>query len=169
MPTTNGVSARPMLSRELVGSRAVQRGTPSIALPREEVLALPERVLQFGTGALLRGLVDFFIDEANARGQFGGRIVMVGSTGSGRDRRLNEQDGLYTLVGQGLVDGAPRRDCRVIASVSRALAASSEWGAVLRAAESASIDLIFSNTTEVGIVLDEDDAGAGAESESPRS
>jgi tagaturonate reductase len=169
MPTTNGVSARPMLSRELVGSRAIQRGAPSLELPREEVLALPERALQFGTGALLRGLVDFFIDEANARGQFGGRIVMVGSTGSGRDRRLNEQDGLYTLVVQGLVDGAPRRDCRVIASVSRALAATSEWDAVLRAADSPAVDLIFSNTTEVGIALDEADASARVTNESPRS
>src|ERR1700716_2955459 len=165
MPATNGVSARPTLSRALVGSRAgtLQRGEQSIELPRADVLDLPERAMQFGTGALLRGLVDVFIDEANARGQFGGRIVMVGSTGSGRDRRLNEQDGLYTLVVQGLVDGAARRDCRVIASVSRALAANSEWDAVLGAAENSSMDVIFSNTTEVGIVLDEDDAGAGAE------
>jgi tagaturonate reductase len=57
----------------------------------------------------------------------------------------------------------------VIASVSRALAATSEWDAVLRAAESAAVDLIFSNTTEVGNVLDEDDARAGAGEESPRS
>jgi tagaturonate reductase len=169
MPATNGVTARPTLSRELVGSRAVQGGEEAIALPRADVLDLPERAMQFGTGALLRGLVDFFIDEANARGQFGGRIVMVGSTGSGRDRRLNEQDGLYTLVVQGLVDGAPRRDCRVIASVSRALAANGEWEAVLRAAENPAVDLIFSNTTEVGIVFDEDDANAGPAGESPRS
>jgi len=27
---------------------------------------LPEKVLQFGTGVLLRGLPDFFIDKANA-------------------------------------------------------------------------------------------------------
>src|SRR5258705_4699138 len=162
MPATTGVSTRPTLSRSLVGSRTLQRDAGAMELPRADVLDLPERAMQFGTGALLRGLVDFFIDEANARGQFGGRIVMVGSTGSGRDRRLNEQDGLYTLVVQGLVDGTARRECRVIASVSRALAATSEWDAVLRAAESPAVDLIFSNTTEVGIVLDEDDARAGA-------
>jgi tagaturonate reductase len=168
MPATNGVSARPTLSRELIGAGARRRGEHTIALPRADVLDLPERAMQFGTGALLRGLVDFFIDAANARGQFGGRIVMVGSTGSGRDRRLNEQDGLYTLVEQGLVDGAARRDCRVIASVSRALAATSEWDVVLRAAESPALDLIFSNTTEVGIVLDEADAAAGADSGAER-
>jgi tagaturonate reductase len=169
MAATNGVSARPTLSRALADARATTRGAGSIEWPGADVLDLPERAMQFGTGALLRGLVDFFIDEANARGEFGGRIVMVGSTGSGRDRRINEQDGLYTLVVQGLVDGAARRDCRVVASVSRALAATSEWHEVLRAAESPSLDLIFSNTTEVGIVLDEDDARAGAGEGAPRS
>src|SRR3979409_298979 len=112
MPATNGVSARPTLSRTLVRSLGLESREVPIELPEAGVLDLPERAMQFGTGALLRGLVDFFIDEANARGQFGGRIVMVGSTGSGRDRRLNEQDGLYTLVVQGLVDGGGGRGRR---------------------------------------------------------
>jgi tagaturonate reductase len=94
---------------------------------------------------------------------------MVGSTGSGRDRRLTEQDGLYTLVVQGVVDGRVRRDFRVVSSVSRALAAATEWDAVLRVAESPDIELIVSNTTEVGIVLDESDAAAGSEQSPPRS
>jgi tagaturonate reductase len=162
-------SARPTLTRALVGSPVMREKGRSIELPRAELLDLPERVIQFGTGALLRGLVDFFIDEANRRGQFAGRIVMVGSTASGRDRRLNDQNGLYTLVVQGLVEGGARRDCRVIGSVSRALAAATEWDQVLRAAESPTMDLIFSNTTEVGIVLDEADAAAGAEGGAPHS
>ena len=29
---------------------------------------LPEKVLQFGTGVLLRGLCDYFIDKANKQG-----------------------------------------------------------------------------------------------------
>ena len=31
---------------------------------------LPEKVLQFGTGVLLRGLPDYFIDKANKLGVF---------------------------------------------------------------------------------------------------
>lgn len=158
---------RPHLSRALVTSPALR--TRTIELPSAAMMDLPERAIQFGTGALLRGFVDFFLDEANRRGQFGGRVVMIGSTGSGRDRRLNDQNGLYTLVVQGLVDGAARRDCRVIASVSRALSASGEWNEVLCAAESPALELIFSNTTEVGIVLDEDDAKAGLTDAAPRS
>ena len=62
--------------------------------------------MQFGTGAFLRGFVDAFSTRRIAQGRFGGRVVMIGSTGSGRDRAINEQDGLFTLVVQGLVDGA---------------------------------------------------------------
>lgn len=149
---------RPTLTRALVRSRAAGS---VVALPPAEHLDLPERAIQFGTGGFLRGFVDYFLDEANRRGHFGGRVVMVGSTGSGRDRQLNEQDGLYTLVMLGRDAGTLRRDLRVIASVSRALAAATEWDAVLRCAENPALEFIFSNTTEVGIVLDEDDAAAG--------
>ena len=162
-----GPSQRPTLSHALVRSHAL-RGR-SIDLPATDMLELPERALQFGTGALLRGFVDFFLDEANRRGQFGGRVVAVSSTGSGRDRRLNDQDGLYTLVVQGRSDGVARRDFRVIASVSRALSAADDWSEVLRVSESPALEFIFSNTTEIGIVLDEEDAAAGAEGGPPRS
>ena len=83
--------------------------------------------MQFGTGALLRGLVDALLDDANRQELFGGRVVMIGSTGSGRDRAINDQGGLFTLVVQGLVDGQARREFRVVSSVSRALAATTQW------------------------------------------
>jgi tagaturonate reductase len=157
---------RSTLSPALV--RDLPRST-DVALPSSDQLSLPERAVQFGTGALLRGLVDAILDDANGRGRFGGRVVMIGSTGSGRDRAINEQGGLFTLVTQGLVDGAARRDCRVVASVSRALSAASQWDDVLRCAESPALDLVFSNTTEVGIVLDAQDAARDPAPAPPRS
>ena len=140
-----------------------------LTLPTAAQLALPERAVQFGTGALLRGLVDALLDDANRKDMFGGRVVMIGSTGSGRDRAINEQGGLFTLVVQGLVDGAARRDFQVVSSVSRALAASTEWPDVLRCAENPELELIFSNTTEIGIVLDESDAHAPPANAAPSS
>ncbi|AHG87915.1 Mannitol dehydrogenase domain-containing protein [Gemmatirosa kalamazoonensis] len=122
------------------------------------LLELPEKAVQFGTGAFLRGFIDFFVDAANRQGTFDGRIVAVGSTGSGRDEILEAQDGLYTLVSQGVVNGAVAQDTRVVSSVSRALSANAEWDAVLAVARSPELALVFSNTTEVGIVLDESDA-----------
>jgi tagaturonate reductase len=160
------VPARPTLSPEV--ALALPRRDDLIA-PSAEQLSLPERAVQFGTGALLRGLVDAVLDEANRRDRFGGRVVMIGSTGSGRDRALNDQDGLFTLVTQGLVDGDATRDFRIVSSVSRALAASSQWDEVLRCAENPELELIFSNTTEIGIVLDEADAASAPSSTAPRS
>jgi tagaturonate reductase len=82
---------------------------------------------------------------------------MVGSTGSGRDRVLAEQDGLFTLSVQGIDGGEAVHEQRVIGSVSRALSAVDEWDAVLECARNPALELVFSNTTEVGIVLDEED------------
>jgi tagaturonate reductase len=160
------MTERPTLSPALVPALAAR---DDLVLPTRSQLALPERAVQFGTGALLRGLVDALLDQANRQGLFGGRVVMIGSTGSGRDRAINDQGGLFTLVVQGLVDGAARRDFQLVSSVSRALAASTQWTEVLRCAESPELELIFSNTTEVGIVLDESDAQSAPGDAAPRS
>lgn len=145
----------PRLNRALVCSGALHgRG---LELPTGEMLNLPERAVQFGTGALLRGFVEHFIDVANERGLFDGRIVVVSSTGSGRDAALLEQEGLYTLVVRGVEDGATVDRRRVISSISHALSARDEWGEVLACARSPELQLVFSNTTEVGITLDEGD------------
>ncbi|MEO6526319.1 MAG: tagaturonate reductase [Gemmatimonadaceae bacterium] len=160
------MTARPTLSPAIVPSIAARSDT---TLPTLEQLSLPERAVQFGTGALLRGLVDALLDDANRQARFGGRVVMIGSTGSGRDRALNDQSGLFTLVVQGLVNGESKREFRVVSSVSRALSATSEWNEVLRCAENPDLELIFSNTTEIGIVLDETDAAGGGADVPPRS
>jgi tagaturonate reductase len=58
---------------------------------------LPDKVLQFGTGVLLRGLCDYFIDKANRRRIFNGRVVVVKSTSGGDANAYDKQDNLYTL------------------------------------------------------------------------
>jgi tagaturonate reductase len=146
----------PRLNRELVRSAAFQART-ELVVPAPETMELPERAVQFGTGAFLRGFVEPLLDEANRAGRFGGRVVMVGSTGSGRDRVIAEQDGLFTLSVQGVDGGLAIHEQRVIGCVSRALSASDEWDAVLECARNLDLQLVFSNTTEVGIVLDEGD------------
>src|SRR3954468_13381512 len=148
---------RPRLSRDLVASPAFADRS-AVELPPAEILDLPERVVQFGTGAFLRGFAEYFIDEANRAGKFDGLVVAVGSTGSSRDVLLNEQEGLFTLAIQGLQNGAARRRYRVVSSLSRALSARDAWDAVLALARDPNIELVISNTTEVGIVLDETDA-----------
>ena len=160
------MTSRPILSPSLIPTLEAR---DELTLPSAAQLALPERAVQFGTGALLRGLVDALLDDANRQALFDGRVVMIGSTGSGRDRAINDQGGLFTLVVQGLVDGQAKREFRVVSSVSRALAASTQWAEVLRCAENPGLELIFSNTTEIGIVLDETDVATPPGAQAPRS
>ena len=51
-----------------------------VQIPKPEIFAYPEKVLQFGTGVLLRGLCDYYIHKANQQGIFKGRVVLVKST-----------------------------------------------------------------------------------------
>ncbi|HWJ15054.1 MAG TPA: hypothetical protein VNS10_15045 [Gemmatimonadaceae bacterium] len=148
---------RPRLLREVAASPAFA-ALADVELPPASALTLPETVVQFGTGAFLRGFADYFIDEANRRGEFLGSIVAVSSTGSARDTVLNEQEGLFTLAIQGIERGAPRRRFRVISAVNRALSADDAWDSVLELARDPGIRLVISNTTEVGITFDETDS-----------
>jgi tagaturonate reductase len=146
----------PRLSRELVASLAVG-SNGDLDVPPPEILGLPERIVQFGTGAFLRGFAEFFVDEANRKGQYDGSIVAVSSTGSSRDAMLNEQDGLFTLASQGMEGGSARQRYRIVGSLSRALSARDNWDDILALARDEHVDAVISNTTEVGIVFDESD------------
>lgn len=124
-----------------------------IDLPDHASFELPEKVLQFGTGVLLRGLPDYFIDKANKKGLFNGRIVMVKSTSKGDTSDFEKQDGLYTLCVRGISSGKDVKENIVSSSISRVLSASSQWDEILELAKSPELKLVVSNTTEVGIVL----------------
>ncbi len=126
-------------------------------LPDHVMFELPEKVLQFGTGVLLRGLPDYFIDKANKQGLFNGRIVVVKSTDGGDASAFEKQDGLYTICVRGIEDGNKQEENIVCSSVSRVLSAKSEWNKVLECAHNPLLKIIISNTTEVGIELVQDD------------
>ncbi len=128
-----------------------------VQVPDENLFFLPEKVLQFGTGVLLRGLPDYFIDKANRQGIFNGRIVVVKSTDGGDAAAFGKQDGMYTLCMRGLVNGQPIVENVISTSISRVLSAASEWEAVLQCAHNPELTIIISNTTEIGIELVNDD------------
>ena len=145
------------INRQLLISQSYHNDLPNLHLPTPEQLDYPERIIQFGSGALLRGLVDFFVDRANQQGTFRGRAVIVNNTRSGRGALFNEQDGLFTLCVEGFADGETQKDYLVISSVSRALPAIDHWPEVLKCAANPDITVAVSNTTEIGITLHEDD------------
>src|SRR3954464_11122847 len=92
-----------------------------VEVPADELFELPERVLQFGTGVLLRGLPDYFIDKVNRRGVFNGRIVVVKSTSRVDSDSFEKQDGLYTLCGRGIEKGVKVEKIGVCSASCRVL------------------------------------------------
>jgi tagaturonate reductase len=128
-----------------------------ISLPTLPLSQLPERVLQFGTGVLLRGLPDYLIDKANRQGIFNGRIVVVKSTDGGDMSAFSRQDNLYTLCIRGVENSQLVEQNVVCSSISRVLSAKHQWDDVLAVAVSADLQVVISNTTEVGIQLIQDD------------
>ncbi len=133
---------------------------PQGLAPAESLFALPEKVLQFGTGVLLRGLPDHFIDKANKQNIFNGRVVVIKSTATGGTDAFKEQDGLFTLLERGVEKGQPSERTFINASISRVLSANEEWDKILECAADPEIRLIISNTTEVGITFLESDVSA---------
>src|SRR5688572_21113169 len=129
----------------------------TVVVPDDAMFELPERVLQFGTGVLLRGLPDYFIDKANRQGIFNGRIVVVKSTTQGDTSAFDKQDGLYTVCVRGLQNGEKVEENIINSSISRVLTATTEWAQILDCAHNSNMQIIVSNTTEVGIQLVHED------------
>ncbi len=128
-----------------------------VKMPLPNAFSLPEKVLQFGTGVLLRGLIDDYIDKANRAGIFNGRVVVVKSTGTGGTDAFAQQDGLFTQLIKGIDNGNKVDEIVINSSISRVVTASEDWAAILEIATSKHLEVIVSNTTEVGIALVEDD------------
>ena len=114
----------------------------------------PEKVMQFGEGNFLRAFVDNFIDIANEKAGFNGKVVLVQPIAQGLTDLINRQEGLYTLYLRGSENGEKIDRKRVISAVSRCVNPYGDWESVLALARSADLEIIVSNTTEAGIVHD---------------
>ncbi|PTX53979.1 tagaturonate reductase [Melghirimyces profundicolus] len=113
---------------------------------------VPERIVQFGEGRFLRGFFDWMIHRLNRSGHWCGRIVAVQPTPRGKVVPvLNAQDGLYTVVLEGLQNGKPLREVELVTSISRGINPYEEWEEVLKLAERREIEWVVSNTTEAGL------------------
>ncbi len=117
----------------------------------------PVKVLQFGEGNFLRGFVDYMIDIANEKGEFDGDIVLVKPIEFGSLDRFHAQESQYTVSLRGIVDGKPTIQNRIVTSVTDVVAAHEEYEKYSAFAKLDSLRYIVSNTTEAGIVYDEND------------
>ena len=129
----------------------------TVIVPPVRLMQLPEKVLQFGTGVLLRGLPDYFIDKANRAGVFNGRIVVVKSTGVGTTDAFDEQDALFTTCIRGIEGDLEKEELVINSAISRVLPANTHWERILDLAGDPEMQLVISNTTESGIIFVEED------------
>jgi tagaturonate reductase len=112
---------------------------------------MPEKVIQFGEGNFLRAFVDWQFNEANTKGLFNGKIVLVQPLAQGMVYTINQQDGLYTLLLRGLQNGKQIEKTEIITSISRGLNPYEDWKGFLECAANPDLRYIVSNTTEAGI------------------
>lgn len=128
----------------------------------------PVRALQFGSGNFLRAFADFWLDVANERGAWGGKVAVLQSTPRGRKEQINGQDGLYTVLLRGSREGRSVSEHRLISCIDAAyaFADAEDRRALQRLACAPELEMILSNTTEAGIVYDPD---VRLEDEPPRS
>ena len=117
----------------------------------------PIKVLQFGEGNFLRGFVDYMIDIANEEGKFDGDIVLIKPIEFGSLERFGKQDCQYTVSLRGIIDGKAEVKNRIITSVADTADAINEYEKYSEYAKLDTLRFIVSNTTEAGIVYDEND------------
>lgn len=117
----------------------------------------PVKVLQFGEGNFLRAFVDWMIDLMNEKTDFNGAVQVVQPIAQGMGTMVNAQDGLYHVVLNGIQQGKPVREIRMVTSVAGVINPFEDFQAYLKAAENTDLKFIISNTTEAGITFDAKD------------
>ncbi|WP_421876750.1 tagaturonate reductase [Marinoscillum sp.] len=117
----------------------------------------PTKVIQFGEGNFLRAFVDWMIDILNEKNAFNGSVAVVQPLENGLVQMLAEQNCHYHHVRQGLEGGQKIDEIRKITSISKAVNPYKDTRSYFELAEAPEVQLVFSNTTEAGIVFDEKD------------
>lgn len=113
-----------------------------------------EKVIQFGEGNFLRAFIEWIIWKTNQKTDFNASVVVVQPIDRGMVDMLNEQDGLYHLNLQGILDGKPVDSVDLIDVISRGINPYRDFQDYLKLAEQPEMRFIVSNTTEAGIAFD---------------
>lgn len=118
---------------------------------------LPVKIIQFGEGNFLRAFVDYAFQQLNKEVNFNAGIAVVQPIENGLVNMLNEQDGLYTLFLNGIVDGKEVQTKELITNIVKGIDPYLHFEEYLELAKEDELEFIISNTTEAGIAfLDSD-------------
>ena len=116
-----------------------------------------KKVIQFGTGAFLRGFVDWMLDEVNKKTDFKTSVTVVQSTARGLADAINANPS-YKLVARGIENDAAVVREYAVDILDGCVNTSSSYGDFLALAKDPEYAYIVSNTTEAGIRYNPNDA-----------
>jgi tagaturonate reductase len=128
-----------------------------LGLTEEQAAKRPIKIIQFGEGGFLRAFVDWTVQELNNRNLFNGNIAIVQPLQEGKVDVLRQQDHLYTVVLQGISEGKTVQSQTLVDSIGQSVKVYDEWERYLQLADNPETQIIISNTTEAGIVIDDAD------------
>ena len=117
----------------------------------------PTKIMQFGEGNFLRAFVDWIIQDLNDKNIINSGVVVVQPVPMGRVADLACQDGLYTLCLEGIDKGQKVQTRQIIDVLNDFVNPYEYYEKFLSYARSSDLEVIVSNTTEAGIVLDAND------------
>jgi tagaturonate reductase len=120
----------------------------------------PVKILQFGEGNFLRAFADWMVDILNEKTDFNGAVQIIQPIAEGMGHLVNAQNGLYHVVLNGIRQGKPVREIRLITSVAGVVNPFEDYQGYLKTAENPDLRFIISNTTEAGIHFDPKDMNA---------
>jgi hypothetical protein len=115
-----------------------------------------ERIIQFGEGGFLRGFVDYFFQKLNDKGLFEGSVVVVQPIKTGMCDMLTAQNCEYNLFLRGVDNGKVVDEHTHIDVISRCINPYKDYEEYLSLAKNPDSRFIVSNTTEAGIVYEDD-------------
>lgn len=117
----------------------------------------PVKVVQFGEGNFLRAFVDWMVDVMNEKTNFNGSVQIIQPLANGLGELINNQDGLYHVVLNGIQNGKAITETRLITSVTGVINPYEDYSVFLKVSENPDLEFIVSNTTEAGIAFDSSD------------
>ncbi len=120
------------------------------------------KILQFGTGNFLRGFIEPMVSKMNAMSLFNGKITMVKTTKNNVEDQLKAQDQLYTLILKGIENNELKTETTIIDNIEKTINSNTQFNDFLKEAENPDLRIIISNTTEAGIVYEENDRATDA-------
>ena len=117
------------------------------------------KILQFGLNRYVKGTSFTAVNSMNGDGVLDAGVIAILSNPSEQEqaKALKEQDCMYTILRQGLLDGDSFEDNSVVEAVNDIIDPYTDFDAFIRLARLDSIEFCFINTHDEETIFDETD------------